>query len=209
MSAMGLYEICKTCKCSDCAKSCNGCNDCSGETPTGNDREDSNNCRFHLAECDDWEKLVMSERTKQMLLEENISDLQKFMKEDGGTINYYQSKHILELLEELKFRREHADLLEDHECVGGYVCDDGRVIKAGQRYRHFKKGNIYIVVIPCVYDTEDMKEYVIYRGGDNKRRMWARPVEEFMSEVDRNKYPQATQQYRFELLEDGDENVNV
>ena len=55
-----------------------------------------------------------------------------------------------------------------------------------------------------MYDIEGMKEYVIYRGGDNKRRMWARPVREFMSEVDRNKYPQATQQYRFELIEESD-----
>ena len=123
-----------------------------------------------------------------------------------GSGDWKTVESTVELLEELKFRREHTDLLEDHESTDGYVCDDGRVIKSGQRYRHFKKGNIYIVVIPCVYDTEDMKEYVIYRGGDNKRRMWARPVEEFMSEVDRNKYPQATQQYRFELIEDGEEN---
>lgn len=111
---------------------------------------------------------------------------------------------LLELLEELKFRREHTDLLEDSDASKEYVFEDGRVLKAGQRYKHFKKGNIYIVVIPRVYDTEDMKEYVIYRGGDNKRRMWARPVREFMSEVDRNKYPQATQQYRFELIEESD-----
>ena len=111
---------------------------------------------------------------------------------------------LLELLEELKFRREHTDLLEDSDASEEYVFEDGRVLKAGQKYKHFKKGNIYVVVIPCVYDTEDMKEYVIYRGGDNKRRMWARPVREFMSEVDRNKYPQATQQYRFELIEESD-----
>ena len=111
---------------------------------------------------------------------------------------------LLELLEELKFRREHTDLLEDSDASKEYEFEDGRVLKAGQKYKHFKKGNIYIVVIPCVYDTEDMKEYVIYRGGDNKRSMWARPVREFMSEVDKVKYPQATQQYRFELIEESD-----
>lgn len=114
------------------------------------------------------------------------------------------NEDLLSLLEELKFRREHTDLLEDSDASKEYVFEDSRVLKAGQKYRHFKKGNIYIVVIPCVYDTEDMKEYVIYRGGDNKRRMWARPIEEFMSEVDRNKYPQAIQQYRFELIEESD-----
>ena len=74
-------------------------------------------------------------------------------------------------------------------------------IKAGQKYRHFK-GGTYVVVIPCVYDTDDMREYVIYRGVDNKRRLWARPMEEFLSEVDSVKYPEVTQKYRFELLED-------
>ena len=80
---------------------------------------------------------------------------------------------------------------------------DGRIIKAGQKYKHFK-GNTYVVVIPCVYNSEDMREYVIYRGMDNKRRLWARPLEEFVSEVDFKKYPEVTQQYRFELIKDGE-----
>lgn len=112
---------------------------------------------------------------------------------------------MVEWLNELEFRRKRADLLENSDVDITYTFDDGRCLKAGQRYRHFKKGNIYIVVIPCVYDTDDMKEYVIYRGGDNKRRMWARPVDEFMSEVDRNKYPHIAQKYRFELIEDENE----
>ena len=107
---------------------------------------------------------------------------------------------LLELLEELKFRREHTDLLEDSDASKEYVFEDGRVLKAGQKYKHFKKENIYIVVIPCVYDTEDMKEYVIYRGGDNKRRMWARPIQEFMSEVDKAKYPNVKQEYVYVLI---------
>ena len=125
---------------------------------------------------------------------------------DPATCESCRKDHedLLELLEELKFRREHTDLLEDSDASKEYVFEDGRVLKAGQKYKHFKKGNIYIVVIPCVYDTEDMKEYVIYRGGDNKRRMWARPIQEFMSEVDKAKYPQATQQYRFEFIEESD-----
>lgn len=125
---------------------------------------------------------------------------------DPDTCESCRKEHedLLELLEELKFRREHTDLLEDSDASKEYVFEDGRVLKSGQRYKHFKKGNVYIVVIPCVYDTDEMREYVIYRGGDNKRRMWARPIQEFMSEVDRTKYPNATQQYRFELIEESD-----
>lgn len=116
-----------------------------------------------------------------------------------------REEDLLGLLEELKFRREHSNLLEDSDASKEYVCADSRVLKAGQKYKHFKKGNIYTIVIPCVYDTDDMKEYVIYRGGDNKRRMWARPIDEFMGELRREKYPQATQKYRFELVEDDGE----
>lgn len=93
---------------------------------------------------------------------------------------------------------------EDSTILDNYISPDGTCIKVGQKYRHFKKGNVYVIVIPCVYDTDDLKEYVIYRGEDNKRRLWARPIDEFLSEVDFNKYPESTQQYRFELIDDGE-----
>ena len=137
------------------------------------------------------------------MLESVIKDVKTVCEHEDVLRNQATLKTVLTLLEELKFRRDNANLLEN--CEDMPIVVNGRVLEAGQRYKHFKKGNVYTVVIPRVYDTKDLKEYVIYRGSDNKRRCWARPVEEFMSEVDRNKYPQATQQYRFELIEDGEE----
>ena len=72
-----------------------------------------------------------------------------------------------------------------------------RQIKIGSKYRHFK-GNIYEVVNVATH-TETEEEFVIYkRHGSDK--LWARPMEMFLSEVDHEKYPDVKQRYRFELI---------
>ena len=55
-----------------------------------------------------------------------------------------------------------------------------------------------------VVDRESGEVLVIY--ADDEGETWARPKGEFLSEVDREKYPDAKQKYRFELVEDGDGN---
>ena len=74
-----------------------------------------------------------------------------------------------------------------------------RRLVRGKKYRHFK-GKEYIVLGTAMH-TEDHKLIVIYSEGYGKR-IWARPYSEFMSEVDREKYPDAKQRYRFELVEE-------
>ncbi len=71
-----------------------------------------------------------------------------------------------------------------------------RELKIGGRYRHFK-GNIYIVEGTAT-DSETGETLVLYRpeGGS----LWARPLAMFLSEVDREKYPDVRQKYRFEEI---------
>lgn len=69
---------------------------------------------------------------------------------------------------------------------------------AGQKYRHFKLGKI-VTVIGISRHTETEEVTVVYQYEDS---IWNRPIEMFMSEVDREKYPDAEQKYRFELIEE-------
>ncbi len=66
-------------------------------------------------------------------------------------------------------------------------------------YKHFK-GNYYYVE-DVALNSEDQKEYVIYRKLYGDRTLWIREKEMFLSEVDHNKYPDVKQKYRFELVE--------
>lgn len=67
----------------------------------------------------------------------------------------------------------------------------------GQKYKHFKLGKI-VTVIGISRHTETEEVTVVYQYEDS---IWNRPLEMFMSEVDREKYPDAKQKYRFELVE--------
>ena len=86
-----------------------------------------------------------------------------------------------------------------------------RKIQIGGLYHHFK-GNIYRVLGLATH-TETNEILAIYRccglnfpnGVEEYGDTYARPIEMFLSEVDRKKYPDVKQKYRFELIEDGEE----
>lgn len=84
-----------------------------------------------------------------------------------------------------------------------------REIQINGVYRHFK-GNFYRV-LGVAKHTETNEMLVLYNlckmclNGfldDPSGNVYARPIEMFMSKVDREKYPESVQEYRFALVEE-------
>lgn len=72
-------------------------------------------------------------------------------------------------------------------------------VKIGKIYRHFKGMNIKVIALGK--HTETLEELVIYEELDT-HEIWVRPLSMFLSKVDREKYPDVKQEYRFEEIYD-------
>lgn len=68
----------------------------------------------------------------------------------------------------------------------------------GACYRHFK-GKIYRV-LAIARHTETLEELVVYEGLYGDHPVYARPLPMFAGRVDKEKYPDAGQEYRFERI---------
>ena len=86
-----------------------------------------------------------------------------------------------------------------------------RQIQIGSVYRHFKGFTAKIITIAT--HTETGESLVVYEcngkavNSNHEDGIYARPLEMFLSEVDHTKYPDVKQKYRFELIEEREDNA--
>ena len=74
-----------------------------------------------------------------------------------------------------------------------------REIQLKRVYRHFK-GDCYLVE-DVAHDSETGAPVVVYRKLYGDGGLWERPLAMFLEPVDRAKYPDCLQEYRFELVD--------
>lgn len=65
-------------------------------------------------------------------------------------------------------------------------------------YRHFK--GTHHKVISLAKHSETLEDMVVYTHEDTNE-VWVRPLELFTSLVDKEKYPDVEQKYRFQLMD--------
>ena len=82
--------------------------------------------------------------------------------------------------------------------------------RPGDKVQHFKretldqedldKGVYLYEIVGFAVHSETREDLMVYRALYGDRRLFVRPLEMFLEEVDREKYPDIRQRYRFELF---------
>ena len=70
--------------------------------------------------------------------------------------------------------------------------------QANEIYKHFK-GNLYKVMAVAIH-SETEEEMVVYQALYGDYKIYVRPLDSFISPVDKVKYPNVSQEKRFELI---------
>lgn len=72
-------------------------------------------------------------------------------------------------------------------------------IEVGKKYKHFK--GMIVEIIAIAKHSETLEDMVVYTHDE---KIWVRPYELFASRVDKEKYPEIEQEYRFEEVKEND-----
>ena len=135
----------------------------------------------YLGEGDIADILKYNSEMYTLHLHEECVDIGEW--DDDGPLNYLNC----DLAECEKYFKKEPSVKSDREP------------KIGEVYRHFKTGR-EVKVLAISQDTEYPGTFYIVYEYLADGSIWSRPYEMFCSEVDKKKYPDATQRYRFELV---------
>ena len=69
----------------------------------------------------------------------------------------------------------------------------------GGIYKNFK-WHVYRLLF-VGKDADDLSEKIIYQNVNDEKDIWIRNKDEFLSVVDKEKYPNVKQEFRFELIQ--------
>ena len=84
--------------------------------------------------------------------------------------------------------------------------DRRSLFNPGTKVRHFKReidheGNNYLYeIVGIAHHSETGEDLMVYRALYGEGKMCARPIDMFLSPVDKEKYPDIKQEYRFEKI---------
>ena len=113
-------------------------------------------------------------------------------KQDGYLVDKVALIEKDELLKHGEFITMNVEILGHMQSNGVFMYN--RDFKPGDTVQHFKGGFYKIVTIGTNTETEE--KMVVYQSLKDQR-VWIRPYDMFISKVDREKYPNAYQPYRF------------
>jgi hypothetical protein len=124
---------------------------------------------------------------------EGVQMLDDMSEMDYDEVDGYLCESLSAVIAFKRKKRREKDL-KDLELIEKYLLDK---LKIHGIYRHFK-GDLYIVE-DVAYNSETDEPMVVYRALYGDGQLWCRPLDMFLSPVDRKKYPNVKQKNRCEL----------